>query len=46
MSRKALVLGASGRIGRHAATALEAHGWTVAPYRRGGMSLVRGRAGR
>jgi nucleoside-diphosphate-sugar epimerase len=39
MSRKALVLGASGRIGRHAATALEAHGWTVAPYRRGGMSL-------
>jgi nucleoside-diphosphate-sugar epimerase len=39
LSRKALVLGASGRIGRHAATALEAHGWTVAPYRRGGMSL-------
>jgi nucleoside-diphosphate-sugar epimerase len=40
MSRKALVLGASGRIGRHAATALQAHGWQVVPYRRGSMSLT------
>jgi nucleoside-diphosphate-sugar epimerase len=40
MSRTALVLGASGRIGRHASAALTAHGWTVTPYRRGGVSLA------
>jgi nucleoside-diphosphate-sugar epimerase len=39
MTRKALILGAHGRIGRHVSTALAAHGWTVTPYRRGGAPL-------
>ena len=39
MPRTALILGATGRIGRHAATALEARGWTVRSYRRGGVPL-------
>lgn len=40
MSRKALILGATGRTGRHAAAALSARGWAVTPYRRGGVPLA------
>jgi nucleoside-diphosphate-sugar epimerase len=35
MTRTALVLGASGRFGRHAAAALAAEGWTIRRMRRG-----------
>ena len=34
MTRTALILGASGKIGTHAARALEAHGWAIRRYNR------------
>jgi nucleoside-diphosphate-sugar epimerase len=45
MPRTALILGATGRIGRHVSTALAAHGWTVKPYRRGSTPLAKAAAG-
>jgi len=39
MTRTALILGATGRMARHAAKALSAQGWTVKPYARGGLPL-------
>ncbi|MEO0989619.1 MAG: NAD-dependent epimerase/dehydratase family protein [Pseudomonadota bacterium] len=36
MAQTALILGASGRFGRHAAEAFEKAGWTVRRFRRGG----------
>ena len=36
MTRTALILGATGRMGRHAAAAFEAAGWAVTRFKRGG----------
>jgi nucleoside-diphosphate-sugar epimerase len=39
MPRTILILGASGRFGRHAALAFQRHGWTVRRFRRGTDTL-------
>jgi len=45
MSRKVLILGASGRFGKHAAAAFRFAGWQVTPFRRGGDDLMQAASG-
>ncbi len=45
MSKTALILGATGRFGRHMADALTRHGWTVRPFNRAKDDLVQAAEG-
>ena len=45
MTKTALILGASGKIGTHAARALSAHGWTIRRYDRKSGDMTRAAQG-
>lgn len=40
MANRALILGASGKVGRHSRRAFEAAGWDVRPYNRGKDNMI------